>query len=213
MALNLLDTEAYPKWMLHPAWWAVTNMLVSIYGIFFLNWRTEPLIFLFWMEVILSIAAALIRVMGAMQGKPFRETLIPKISILIFGFFMGIAFIMLTVAFTIKGWSDNWDGSGFQYIRWQMLILALNYAAAVFVYYFLNGQYKTASPIGELMSVFVRLLFLICLLMVITQHMMPKFPTLNQAQWTGGAIVGLKFMADWIFSRRYFTPRNTLETT
>src|SRR5436309_6614722 len=88
--------------------WAIINLLITLVGIFFLHWSLQPIIYLFWLEIIFTVVSALIRAMGAMDGKPFVETLKQKIFLVLAGAVMGVAMIMLTVTFTI-GVFENFD--------------------------------------------------------------------------------------------------------
>ena len=48
------------------------------------------------------------------------------------------------------------------------------------------------------MPAFVYLLVLLSIIMVITQHLLPKFPGADHVLWTGLAVVCVKFEVDWI---------------
>jgi hypothetical protein len=80
------------------------------------------------------------------------------------------------------------------------LLIAGN-VIALAVHFFMNGRYKTANPMGELMSSFIHLLVLLALIMALTMHLIPQFPQLNQALWMGVSIVVIKFIVDMLFSK------------
>ena len=200
MANSIVESPIRPVFYLNPALWAVVNLLVSLYGILFKGWNLQPIVYLFWIEVILNILSALIRVAGAMNGQSFWQNIGQKLVFLLGGSALGIAFIMLTVTFTFKVFDGGFKSEGFGDIHYQVYILAFNYLAALLLHYFLNGRFRTAEPAGELMSTFVYMLVLLVIIMVITQHILPKFPGADQAMWTGLVVVGVKFAVDWIFS-------------
>ena len=202
MSSNIIDTPIRPKFYRDPRLWAVINLLVALYGIVFQHWNLQPLVYLFWIEIIISLAAMLARVAGALQGRPFWDTILPRLGAVAFGTVMSILFIMLTVAFTFKAFESGFQTEGFGHIRWQMVALVLNYGWAVLFHYYLNGRFRQASPVGELMSDVVRLMIILVFLMVITQHLLPRYPELNAARWTAVAIVLLKFVADWVTARK-----------
>lgn len=194
----IIDSPVRPAFYLHPVLWAVVNLLVALYGIIFKGWNLQPIVFLFWMEVIFNIVSALIRVAGALDSRPFWQTFGQKLFFLLGGGALGIAFILLTVTFTYKVFDGGFNSEGFAGIQYQIYILALNYGVALLLHYFFNGRYRTASPAGELMPAFVYLLVLLAIIMVITQHLLPKFPGADHVLWTGLAVVGVKFVVDWV---------------
>ena len=179
--------------------WAIINLLITLVGIFFLHWSLQPIIYLFWLEVILNVASALIRAAGAMDGKPFLETLKQKVFLLIAGTVMGIAMIMLTVTFTI-GVFENFDFESFIGIQEAILILAGNYVLALLLNFFFNGYFRNANPVAELMSTLIYLLVLLVIIMVITQHLIPSLNLKNNAMWIGLSVVGIKFLVDFLAS-------------
>lgn len=187
----------------HPkAWWLpVVSLLITLQGIFFLGWNLQFIVMIFWWEVILMLSASFIRMVFAMDNQPFLNTILPKIGMLIFGGVMGVAFIMLTVTFTFKVFDGGFNSTGFEKLPSRINMLILGHILALIVHYFMNGRYKTANPMGELMSSFIHLLVLLGLLMALTMHLIPKFPQLNQALWVGVSIVVLKFIVDMLFSK------------
>ena len=184
------------------AWWLpLLSLIITLHGIFFLHWDLQPIVFLFWWEVILIIGAALIRMLFALEGRPVLETLFSKIGLLIGGIFMGGAFIMFSVVFTFKAFEGGGNYTGLGNIGIQTKMMTAGYAIGLIIHYFANGQYKTASPSGELMIPFVHLLVLLAFLQALTMHLIPKFPQLNQAMWVALALVVLKFIVDSLFAR------------
>ncbi len=118
------------------------------------------------------------------------------------GAFLGIAFIMLTVTFTINGIdTDRKDSSSMVGLQPQIVVLFLNYLAGLVLNYFANGSFKTAHPAGELMKTFVYLLVLLAIIMPVTMHLLPKFPAWSDSKWVGLAVAGAKFLVDMGFSQ------------
>src|ERR1043165_8825980 len=153
--------------------WAIINLLITITGIFFFHWSLQPIIYLFWLEIVFNVISALIRAMGAMDGKPFLETLKQKVFLLIGGAVICVAMIMLTVTFTI-GFFENFDFESFIGIQEAILALAGNYVLALLLNFFFNGYFRKANPVTELMSTLIYLLVLLVIIMAITQHLIPS---------------------------------------
>ncbi|OWY24410.1 hypothetical protein B6N25_02290 [Sphingobacteriales bacterium TSM_CSS] len=182
----------------NPNLWVAGNLLILLYGVLLKGWNLQPLVFIFWVEVILNVASALIRVVFAFNKQPFLATLPSKIGMLLFGGVMGIAFIMLTVTFSFGVFEGGFKSDGFEQIPWQVRLLALNYVLALLLQYFLNGRYLEANPADELMGTFMYLLILLALLMVLTQFLIPKVAVAGSsiALLTGLTVVLVKFMVD-----------------
>jgi Family of unknown function (DUF6498) len=187
----------------HPkAWWLpIISLLITLQGIIFLGWNMQLIVMIFWWEVILMLSAAFIRMLLAMDNQPFLNTILPKIGMLFFGGIMGIVFIMLTVAFTFKVFEGGFKSSGFEQLPSRINLLIAGNILGLIVHYFMNGRYKIANPMGELMTPFIHLLVLLAFIMALTMHLIPKFPQLNQALWVGVSIVIIKFIVDMLFSK------------
>ena len=197
--VKIIENPAFDSFRIPPLAWAAINVAFSLVGILFLGWSLAALVYLFWIEVFLTLSVALVQAVFAMDGKPFLATIGSKIFSLVIGGFFSIAFFMLMVTFTFDAFYSEMGNSSFANIGWQLIILFLNYFFAMLFHYFLSGDFRVANPMSEVMKPFVRLLFLGCTLMVITMHILPKYPELHFAKWTAGAILVLKFLADWFF--------------
>ncbi len=198
----------------HPiAWWMpFISLGITLFGILFLDWRLLPIVFFFWWEVILMLATALIRMLFAMDNKPFTAHLFQKISLLASGLVMGAVLVMLSVAFTIKAF-DNFSNESLAGISPQVKLLQLCYATVLIVHFFANGRYRTASPVGEIVVVFFHLVSVLALLMIFSMFLIPKFPQLNQALWVAIALVVVKFAVDLLFGKIRHTFRDIFEGT
>jgi hypothetical protein len=183
-----------------PWWMPFITLLITLHGILFLHWDLQPIVFLFWWEVILILGSALLRMLFAFDNQPFLHTIFSKIGLLFGGVIMGCAFIMLTVTFTFKAFEGG-SGTGLASIGTQTKMMTFSYLMGLIIHYFGNGSYKKASPHGEMFQPFVHLLILLGFLMALTMHLIPKFPQLNQAVWVTVSIVVLKFMVDMLFSK------------
>ncbi|MBL7825950.1 MAG: hypothetical protein JNJ57_04920 [Saprospiraceae bacterium] len=182
-----------------PWWLPLLSLAINLHGIIFLGWSFQPLVFIFWMEVIFLLAFALLRMVFALDGKPWTEGLGKKLFLLGAGAAMSIGMVMLTVTFTIKAFDQGFSSEGFEKVPFQTRLLLLGYIAGLIIHYFGNQRYKTANPMSELMAGFIHVLVLLCLIMPITMHLLPKYPQLNQALWVGVAVVVVKFMVDRLF--------------
>jgi hypothetical protein len=186
----------------HKAWWLpYISLIITLQGIIFLNWNLQPIVIFFWWEVIIMLCVSFFRMIFAMDNKPFLQTILPKIGMLFFGSIMGLVFTMLTVTFTFKVFEGHFNTAGFEKLRSRVNILIAGHVIGLIIHYFANGRYKTANPMGELMSPFIHLLILLALIMVLTMHIIPKFPHLNQAMWVGLSVVVIKFIVDMLFSK------------
>jgi small neutral amino acid transporter SnatA (MarC family) len=186
----------------HPtAWWTpIITLAITVFGIIFLGWHIQPIVYFFWWEVILMITSALIRMFFSLNGQPFFEKLLFRLGLLAAVTVLGILFVMLSVTFTINA-IDNFSGSEFRGIAQQIKLLQLSYLAGIIVHFFANGRYKTANPFDELSGVFIHLLILLSILQAFTMHLIPRYPHLNQAMWVVIAVVVIKFLIDLLFAK------------
>jgi Family of unknown function (DUF6498) len=199
MPNNIIDS---PLFQHQKAWWLpFIPLAITLFGILFQGWNLMPIIVLFWWEVILMVGTALVRMIFALDNQPFLNTLFSKIGMLIGGVVMGGVFIMFSVVFTFRAFENGADSMGLGKMAMQIRILQFSYLMGLIVHYFANGRYKTASPMGEMMSPFVHLLVLLAFLQALTMHLIPKYPQLNQALWVAVALVVLKFLVDMLFSK------------
>ncbi|MDX2070333.1 MAG: DUF6498-containing protein [Haliscomenobacter sp.] len=202
MKASLIDKPWFNTPTMHPLWMGVIGFLVNLFGLFFLGWKLETVVWLLWFEVIFIVGASLIRAFFALQGKPFFSTLLMRVFWTGAGAFLGIAFIMLTVTFTIKGIdTDSKDNSGVAGLQPQIIVLLVNYLAGLVLNYFANGSFKMAHPAGELMKTFVYLLVLLAIIMPVTMHLLPKYPAWSDSKWVGLAVASAKFLVDMGFNR------------
>ena len=183
-----------------PWWMPVISLAITVYGMLFLGWHIQPIVYFFWWEVILMITAALIRMFFSLNGQPFFEKFLSRLGLLAAGIVFGIMFVMLSVTFTFKA-IENFSGNEFVDIRLQIRLLQFSYLAGIVIHFFANGRYKTADPFGELSGVFIHLLILLAFLMAVTMHLIPRYPQLNQALWVAIAVVVIKFLVDLLFAK------------
>jgi hypothetical protein len=184
-----------------PWWLPVISLLVTLHGIIFLGWSLQPIVIVFWWEVVLMIGAALVRMVFAMDNRPLWDTFFTKIWMLGGGVVMGGAFVMFSVVFTFKVFENGVDTMGYAKMGTQIKMLQLSHLVGLILHFFANGRYKKANPAGELMGTLVHLLVLLALLMALTMHLIPKFSQLNQVLWVGVSIVVLRFIVDMLFSK------------
>lgn len=194
--------EEHPLWQHPKPWWLpFLSLAVTLHGIIVLGWGLQPIVMFFWWEVIVMLCVAFFRMVCAMDNKPFMHTLLPKIIMLVSGSVMGIAFVLLTVTFTFQAFSNGFTTEGMDKLSSKVDILIGGQIVGLAVHFFANGRYKTANPLGELMTSFIHLLVLLALIMVLAMHIIPKFPHLNQALWVGVSVVVIKFIVDMLFAK------------
>jgi hypothetical protein len=184
-----------------PWWQPFLSLLLTLYGITVLGWNLQPIVFIFWWELILMAAAALLRGFSALDGQPFFNNFFQRVFALFGGMFMFGAMIMLAVTFSFKIFDNGFNSEGFDKIPRQVNLLIAGYVLGLVFHFFANGRYKTASPMGEVMQTMIHFLILLVFLMVLTMHLIPAFPQLDQAKWVGVAVVVVKFVVDYIFSK------------
>ncbi len=184
-----------------PWWQPLFTVLVSLYGIVFKGWDLQPIIFLFWWETILIIGSSLIRMLFALDGQPVQHTLFTKIWLLMGGVVMGSVLIMLAVAFTFKAFESPVEAGAFSGIPRESMALTLSHALGLFLHFFWNKRYTTANPGGELLFGFAHVLLILAPLQIFTMHLIPTYPSINQAVWVAVALVVVKFLVDSLFLR------------
>lgn len=199
MSSNILDTPLlrYPR-----AWWLpLLSLALNLSGIIFLGWNVQPVVFMFWYEVILILAFAIIRMLFAMNEQPWHANIWQKAGMLAGGMVLGGAMVLLTVTFTFKAFEGGFVSNGFEHIPFQTKVLLLGYIAGLGIHYFGNGYYRKARPMSEWMPAFIHVLILLVLIMPVTMHLLPRYPDLNQAVWVAVTVVLVKFVVDALFSR------------
>ena len=183
------------------AWWLpLSSLIITLHGIFFLHWDLQPIVFLFWWEVVLMVSSALIRTLFAMEGQPFFDTLQGKIWLLILGVIMGGLFIIFSVTFTSKPFESGNSIFGLESISFQKNMMTVGYVVSLVFHYFANGYFRKAKPMNEMIP-FIHLWILLAFLQALTKHLIPAYPQLNQVMWTGISLVTLKFITDNFFAR------------
>ncbi len=183
------------------SWWLpFVSLLATVYGILFQGWGMQAVVVMFWWEIILIVAAGLVRALFALDGKPVLATLGTKLVVLPFGAFMGGAAIMLAVVFSIEGMSAADDGS-LADVSFQGELLLASYVLGIVLHFFLNGRFRTASPIAEMALPMMHLVVLLSLLMPITMHLLPAYPHLDKARHVALAVIAVKFLADMLINR------------
>lgn len=192
----------YKPWISQakPWWIPFISLFVCLYGILVQDWNLNPIIFLFWWELMLMLGAAILRMLFAMDGRPVLALLAQKAGLLLFSLVMGGAMIMLAVSFSIKAFEPE-NSETLAAVPLQSRIMAIGYALGLALHFFLNKRYKRANPASELMHTFAQLLILLALLMAISMHFLPAYPGLNQAKGVAVAVVGIKFLVDFLFNR------------
>lgn len=183
-----------------PWWLPLLTLVITLHGIFFLHWDLQPIVFLFWWEVVLMVSSALIRTLFAMDDQPFFDTLQGKIWLLILGVIMGSLFIIFSVTFTSKPFENGSGFKGLDSISIQKNMMTVGYAVSLVFHYFTNGYFRKAKPMNEMIP-FIHLWILLAFLQALTRHLIPTYPQLNQVMWAGISLVTLKFITDNFFAR------------
>jgi hypothetical protein len=181
------------------AWLPVLSMLISVFGIIFLDWDFQYIIILFVWEIILMLLFALIRMVFAMNELPFYKTLIEKLVYLGLGIFIGGFFIVFSVLFISKSIQVDGIFEQIKKINYQIYLLTSGYIVGLILNYFGNQKYKLALPMLEMVS-FIHVLVILAFLQLFTVHLIPNYPNLDQAVWGIVALVLVKFFVDLLFN-------------
>lgn len=177
------------------------SLVISLFGILALGWNLFPVIYLFWWEIILAVGAALVRTLFALDRKSFFQNLPLRLLLLVAGGSLGIAIVVLSIAFSIKGLSAVSSAGGLANLPVQVSILMAGTVLHLIFNYFNNGKYREAQPFAELIHTFAYMVVLLSLLMVLTMHLIPSYPQLSDAKWIAGAVVLVKFVVDGIWGK------------
>lgn len=187
------------KFIQRPLPWL--SLVIGLYGILVLGWNLFPVIYLFWWEIMLAVGAALVRTFFAFDNKPFFQTLLFRMFLLIAGGALGGAVIALAIAFSIKGMDLGRSSEGLAGIPLQVGILATGAVLHLIFNYFYNGKFRAAHPMAELMHTFAYMVVLLSLLMVLTMYFIPNYTQFSEAKWVAGAVVLVKFIVDLIWGK------------
>ena len=185
-----------------PWWLPVLSIIITLYGIVFLDWHLFPVIYFFWWEITLVVGAALIRMFFSLDGGSFFKNFLLRIILLGSGTVLGGAFIMFAVVFSLNGMDtgESWSG-GLKNISTQTNIMTAGAVLGLLLHFFGNGRFRTAKPFNELMFTFAYLLVMLAFLQVFTMHLIPNYPQIEQAKWIAVAVVVVKFGVDLVFMK------------
>lgn len=197
MTQNILETDTQKT--VPNKWMPFLSVLVSLFGILFLNWNYQYLIILFVCEIFLMLAFAIIKMLFARNDLPFYKTLLEKLIYLLFGIFIGSFFMVFSVLFISKSIQMDIIFQEIRKIESQIYILTFGYFSGFVLHYLANKQYKSASPRTE-MAPFIHVLVILGVLQGFTKHLLPNFPELNQAVWSVVALLLVKFFVDLLFA-------------
>lgn len=178
---------------------SLLSLLISLFSIVFLRADFHDIIILFVCEVTLMLFFAIIRMLFALNEKPFYETLMQKAILLIGGIFIGIMFVVFSVMFMAESIDTKVIYSEIRNSQYQIYLLLLGYISKLIFHYFGNQQFRTAAPMAQMLPYFQVLLFL-AILQGFTGHLFPKFESLNHAVAGVVALVVIKFLVDLLFS-------------
>lgn len=186
---------------IHPSWWSVINLIIAAYGIFIAEWSYYQLIYVFWMEMLFTACAMLVRVSGAMDYLIYFTVSGEKIAFFFIGILLGTAAIMLVVALTYDmyppaGLSPNLHPE----IRIPVILLGINHFLRMVFHYYLNGRFRKANPATEMIVSFTYMVSIDILLIVIVLRYMHLVPVLKDVAKAVAAVLGTKFLSDLLYS-------------
>lgn len=183
-----------------PWWQPLVSLFVTLVGILWGGWGLQAVVFLFWWETMLIVAAALVRVLFALDSKPVLHTILPKLGSIVFGVMLGGAAILLAVALSLEGMSKEFDGS-ITHVGTESRLLLASYAVGLIIHYFLNGKFRTANPIAEVLASMMHLLIVLIFIMPVTMWILPAYPEHGQSLGVALTVVLAKFTGDALFTR------------
>jgi hypothetical protein len=182
-----------------PRWLPVLSMFLSLFGVVFLNEDYQHIIILFVSEIILMLSFSLIRMLFAMNELPFHKTIVEKLFYLGLGIFIGGFFVVFAFLFISAAIQTATFFAEIRKIQYQIYVLTIGYIVGLFSNYFANQNFKSASPMSQMLP-YIHVLVVLVFLQAFTGHLLPSFPNLNQAVWGIVALVLVKFVVDLLFS-------------
>ena len=192
-------TEAFIQKSQQSPWLPVFSMLLSLFGVVFLNVDFQHIIILFVSEIIVMLLLSLIRMVFAMNELPFNKTVVEKLVYLGLGIFIGSLFVTFSLIIIREAIQTATFFAEIRKIQYQIYVLTFGYIVGLFSNYFASEKFKSASPISQ-MTPYIHVLAILAFLQAFTVHLLPSFPNLNQAVWGIVALVLVKFLIDLLFS-------------
>ena len=180
-------------------WIPYLSLLLSLFGILFLNWNYQNSIILFVLEIFLMLTFSIVKMLFALDEQPFYKTIKDKIIYLVFGTFIGLFFVVFSVMFISKSIQTDVIFHQIRTLDYQIAILTSSYFLDLFINYFTNQKFKLVSPMSQMVP-FIHVLVILAFLQAFTGHLLPNFPNLNQAVWGIVALVLVKFFVDLLFT-------------
>lgn len=196
MTQNFIETFAQKK--SSSKWMPFLSVLISLFGIIFLNWNFQYLIILFVCEIFLMLLFAIIKMLFAQNKLPFYKTLPEKAVYLLFGIFIGAFFMVFSVLFVSKSIQMDILFKEIRKIDSQIYMLTIGYFSGLIFQYIINHEFKSASPRSQMIP-FIHVLVILGVLQGFTKHLLTSFPNLNQAVWGVVALLLVKFFVDLLF--------------
>ena len=180
-------------------WIPYLSLLLSLFGILFLNWNYQNSIILFVLEIFLMLTFSIVKMLFALDEQPFYKTIKDKIIYLVFGTFIGLFFVVFSVMFISKSIQTDVIFHQIRTLDYQIVTLTSSYFLDLFINYFTNQKFKLVSPMSQMVP-FIHVLVILAFLQAFTGHLLPNFPNLNQAVWGIVALVLVKFFVDLLFT-------------
>lgn len=175
------------------------SLLISLFGIVFLRSDFHDIIILFVCEVALMLIFAIVRMLFALNEMLFYETLLQKAILLVGGIFIGTMFVVFSVMFMAESIETKVIFPEIINIQYQIYMLFFGYASKLIFHYFGNQEFRSASPMAQMLPYF-QVLLILAILQAFTGHLFPKFVGLNHAAAGVVALVVIKFLVDLLFS-------------
>lgn len=193
IATSIIDKPLQKKGM------PILSLLLSLFGMLFLNWDFQNVIILFVAEIFLMLLFALIKMFFALNELPFSKTLTERLVYLALGLGIGGLFVTFSVMFISKAMQFNSIFEQMKVELYQIVILTIGYLSNLIFHYYRNQKYKEAVPMHQ-MAPFIHVLVILAVLQGFTGHLLPSYSNLNQAVWGIVALILVKFFVDLMFA-------------
>lgn len=197
--------EENPLARVNRSWWAVVNLCILSFGIFVQGWTFMTLIYVFWMEIIFTVACYMVRVVGAFDKLRYYTLSWERFNTFLFAGAAGTACITFIVTLTFDLFhGDIYIGMP-GYPKYPIILLGINHVFFLISHFFILGGYKRANPFREFSKSYYYLVFIVGAEMAIVLHYLPLYPTFANATELALKLVGARFALDLVYSGFLYT--------
>jgi hypothetical protein len=197
----------YPK---NTYWfWEIVNVLVPTIGILFFNWNIYSILYLFWMEILVSGAIGVLQIIsaGGVKGGLLIHLYIKVGNLSFFTIlYLGLFLILFSFTFVELDTSSIFSSGGG--IAVGLIFMIVNYLAAYIRGEILSGKYKTRIPIEVVFEKFFFALPLAALVLFVVVPLAKKFEAQHIEKVIAVGIIAAKTLMSYAI---HFLPKLIVE--